>query len=50
MPLFALDPKGRVHMFTAENSVKPEAEWKVIALVRPSGVPDAAEANRTGVT
>jgi hypothetical protein len=49
VPLFTIDPKGRVQMFTAENSVKPEAEWKVLALVRPRTA-EASEPNRTGVT
>lgn len=50
LPLFAIDPKGRTQMFTAEDTLKPEAEWKIVALVRPEGAGGMPPTDRTGVT
>ena len=33
IPLFAIDPKDRIHVFTAERSPKPEAGWTLLSLV-----------------
>lgn len=30
IPLFAITPGGRIHVFTAENDFSPKAEWKII--------------------
>ena len=35
IPLFALDPKQRLHIFTAEHKVKPGPDWKVLSLIEP---------------
>ena len=35
-PLFGVDPKGRVEVFTTENLFVPKAGWTVIALIDPS--------------
>jgi hypothetical protein len=34
-PLFALDPKGRLEVFTAEAPLEPGAGWSLLALVDP---------------
>lgn len=33
VPLFAIDPKGRVEVFASETEVQPKAGWVVLALV-----------------
>lgn len=33
VPLFAIDPKGRVEVFATEAEVQPKAGWQVLALV-----------------
>ncbi len=33
MPLFAIDPKGRVEVFATEAEVQPKPGWVVLALV-----------------
>lgn len=33
VPLFAIDPKGRVEVFATETEVQPKAGWVVLALV-----------------
>ncbi len=35
IPLFALDAKQRLHIFTAENKVVPGPDWKVLSLIEP---------------
>ena len=35
VPLFALDPKKRLHIFTAEQKVTPGPDWKVLSLIEP---------------
>ncbi len=35
IPLFAIDPKGRLHVFTAEKEIKPAEGWTLLALVAP---------------
>jgi len=32
IPLFAIDPKDRMHVFTDENPIEPTAGWKIIGL------------------
>ena len=34
LPLFAVTPKGHLHCFTADQELKPQADWIVIALVQ----------------
>ena len=33
IPLFAIDPRERLHIFTADNQLVPQAGWKVIGLL-----------------
>jgi NhaP-type Na+/H+ or K+/H+ antiporter len=33
IPLFAIDPKGRIHVYTAEQSLDPGAGWTLLGLV-----------------
>ncbi|MBQ7626434.1 MAG: cation:proton antiporter, partial [Rhodocyclaceae bacterium] len=35
VPLFAVDPKGRIHVFSEKARVQPEAGWRVVSLVLP---------------
>ncbi len=34
IPLFAIDPKGRLQMFTADNDLSPETGWTIVSLIR----------------
>ncbi len=34
IPLFAIDPKGRLHPFTVEIEIIPESDWTIISLIR----------------
>ncbi len=33
IPLFAIDKKGNLRVFTSENGVKPDADWTIISLI-----------------
>ncbi len=33
-PLFAIDPRDRIHVFTSEKKPKPQPGWNIIGLVR----------------
>ena len=35
VPLFAISPRGRLHIFTAEQALKPGPDWLLISLVEP---------------
>ena len=35
VPLFALDPRGRLRIFTADKDLTPGAGWTMLALVAP---------------
>jgi NhaP-type Na+/H+ or K+/H+ antiporter len=35
IPLFAIDPKQRLHVFTAERKIEPGPGWVVLSLVEP---------------
>ena len=35
IPMFAISPKGRLHIFTAEKQVRPETGWTVLGLIAP---------------
>ncbi len=35
LPLFALDPKKRLHIFTEEEKVVPGPDWKVLSMIEP---------------
>jgi hypothetical protein len=33
IPLFAIDPKDRIHVYTAEQAPDPAAGWTLLSLV-----------------
>ena len=35
IPLFAIDARGRLHVFTAERKLVPGPEWILLSLVEP---------------
>jgi NhaP-type Na+/H+ or K+/H+ antiporter len=35
IPLFAIDPKGQLQVFTADTRIKPGPEWTLLSLVEP---------------
>ena len=35
VPLFAIDPKGKLYFFTAKGELMPEAGWTVVSLILP---------------
>ena len=35
LPLFVIDPKDRLQMFTVENNLSPEPGWTIVSLIRP---------------
>lgn len=37
LPLFAIDKKARLHVFTPEQSPQPKAGWKLISLYKDAG-------------
>ena len=37
-PMFAIDTKDRIHVFTAEAKPKPQAGWVIISLIREQDV------------
>lgn len=43
VPLFAIDPKGRLHTFTGEVKPAPEARWTLLSLVEPEEEEEAAQ-------
>ncbi len=38
IPLFAIDEREHIHVFSAEQEVEPEADWSVISLVPETAV------------
>ncbi len=44
VPLFTLDPKGQVHLFTSDEDLEPGPGWRVTALALP--VPEGEGADR----
>ncbi|RUO79758.1 sodium:proton exchanger [Idiomarina tyrosinivorans] len=42
LPMFALDPEGRCHLFTTEKELLPQSGWQVIGLVSPEQEESAA--------
>jgi len=47
-PLFAIDPKGRVEVFTDEIHFAPKAGWVVLALIDPDPAEIPKRATKTG--
>lgn len=47
-PLFAIDPKGRVEVFTDEMNFAPKAGWVVLALIDPDPAEIPKRATKTG--
>ena len=35
VPLFAINPRGKLFVYTAESDLKPTAGWTIISLVVP---------------
>jgi hypothetical protein len=35
IPLFAIDPKQRLHVFVENGSLQPKSDWTVISLIQP---------------
>lgn len=35
VPLFAIDPKGKIEFFAVDHDIAPKAEWLVVSLVQP---------------
>jgi CPA1 family monovalent cation:H+ antiporter len=48
IPLFAIDPKGQLHVFTAETLLTPGPEWTLLSLVQPEPVAGEAAAGAKG--
>ena len=40
VPLFAIDPRARLRIFTAQDQIDPKPGWTVLALVLPDGEPE----------
>ena len=37
VPLFAVDPSGRLRVFTGEKDLEPVADWIIVSLILPAG-------------
>jgi len=37
IPLFAVDPEGKLHFFTTDAELVPETDWMVVSLILPEG-------------
>ncbi len=48
VPLFAIGPKGKLAVFTAERKVQPQVGWTVIGLVPPDGDRQAGTGTSSG--
>jgi NhaP-type Na+/H+ or K+/H+ antiporter len=47
-PLFAIDPKGRVEVFSDEHNFVPKAGWVVLALIDPDPSEPSRRASKNG--
>jgi CPA1 family monovalent cation:H+ antiporter len=36
IPLFAIDPRGRIQVFVAQGKMVPQADWTILSLVEPT--------------
>ena len=36
LPLCAIEPKGRVHMYTTTSNITPKADWRIVSLIKHS--------------
>lgn len=36
VPLFAIDPRGRLQVFVANGKLEPEADWTLLSLIEPT--------------
>ncbi|TCK18732.1 sodium/proton antiporter (CPA1 family) [Thiogranum longum] len=43
VPLFAINPRGKLFVYTADNNLKPTAGWTIISLIEPSPETDDPE-------
>ncbi|GAB7022368.1 cation:proton antiporter [Salidesulfovibrio brasiliensis] len=48
IPLFAVTPGGRIHLFTAEREFTPKAEWRIIGIAACMPLPDEGRRLKTG--
>jgi NhaP-type Na+/H+ or K+/H+ antiporter len=49
VPLFAIDPKGRLHVFTVDHKVQPGPDWTLLSLVEPEREPEPVPVLEKGV-
>ena len=47
LPLCAIEPKGKVHLFTNQTTIDPKPEWKIISLIKHQ---DSELGQQTGVS
>lgn len=47
--LFAIDPKGRLHVFTAEKPLRPGEGWALLSLIEPEPEPEPAPVLEKGI-
>lgn len=47
VPLFAVDPKGRIRVFSEKTSFQPESGWRVVSLVPPEAKDAAKDGKET---
>ncbi|WP_158970147.1 sodium:proton antiporter [Paraglaciecola sp. L3A3] len=40
LPLCAIDPKGRVNMYTTSNKIIPKADWRIVSLIKANNEED----------
>ncbi len=45
VPLFAINPRGKLFVYTADNNLKPAAGWTIISLIEPSSETDVPGKN-----
>lgn len=36
IPLFAIDPRGRIQVFVADGKMVPQADWTILSLIEPT--------------
>jgi hypothetical protein len=44
VPLFGIDPRGRLRIFTAQDALDPKPGWTLLALVLPDREPEKGQA------
>ncbi|MFC6438941.1 cation:proton antiporter [Bowmanella sp. JS7-9] len=41
--LLAINPQGRIQLYTMQTDIKPKADWKIVSLILPEAKQDKAE-------